>query len=269
MLLRRLTSFNLSVSERTSDPEPDLRPCQQAYMGESNLRRILKRSHLCRKTSQEEPIFVLHEEAAKAAAKREAASREAALPFSDTSPSVSTGYSVQCYATHAEDEQRRREAEAAEKEKMTLFHSINSSRQVEGMPPLRLKPLLGKYAQEYADVITHEDHNTHNRHSSPTSLSTANLTQQNSVVVVMSPTGTRVARLVSPPRIGALACGEMWYGGKYKRHLYSLAPDAVHTHPEDCPCHLRMVFETMVDEGWMGVGIGRAEDGRWVVELGQ
>ena len=83
----------------------------------------------------------------------------------------------------------------------------------------------------------------------------------------MSPSGRRVARLVSPPHMGALACGEMWYGGKYRRHLYSINPETMGEHPENCPCHLRIVFETMVDEGWEGVGIGRGNDGRWVVEL--
>ena len=28
-----------------------------------------------------------------------------------------------------------------------------------------------------------------------------------------------------------------------------------------------MVFETLVDGGWAGVGVGRGGDGRWVVEL--
>ena len=141
---------------------------------------------------------------------------------------------------------------------MVLFHSINSSRQAEDAHPLRLKPLLCKHAQDYADMLFSEEH-----------YSGTSVPSTNQVVVVMSPSGSRVARLVSQPRIGALACGEMWYGGKYKRHLYSITSENVGNHPENCACHLRIVFETMVDEGWSAIGIGRGEDGRWVVELGQ
>lgn len=196
----------------------------------------------------EEPIFALHEEAAL-----EAAAVAAAAPFQ----SPPTGYSVQCYATFAEDEKKRQKAETADKEKMVLFNSINSSRHAEGKPPLRLKPLLEKYAQDYADMLfTEESHSTE-----------PNPSAHNSVVVVMAPSGSRVARLVSPPKMGALACGEMWYGGKYKRHLYNKAAESERAHPDDCPCHLRIVFETMVDAGWQAIGIGRGEDSRWVVEL--
>ena len=51
--------------------------------------------------------------------------------------------------------------------------------------------------------------------------------------------------------------------------MYELQPERLASHPDDCPCHLRIAFETMVDDGWNGIGIGRGEDGRWVVELGQ
>ncbi|KAK3686382.1 hypothetical protein LTR37_019855 [Vermiconidia calcicola] len=237
----------MSITSRTTHDQ--LRPCQRAYLGESNARRMLKRAQLTKK-SEDDPIFALHEEAAA-----EAALAAAAAPFDITTP---TGYSVQCYATHYEDEQKRKEAEAAEREKMVLFHSINSSRHAENTHPLRLTPLLCKFAQDHADMLFNEEHS---------GGSSNNVTNQ--VVVVMSPSGVRVARLVSQPGIGALACGEMWYGGKYKRHLYSITPENVGEHPEDCPCHLRIVFETMVDEGWNAVGIGKGEDGRWVVELGQ
>lgn len=256
MPLSRFAPFNMSLRSKAVST-PDLRPCQNAYLGESNARRLLKRSQLSKKArnnlSQEEPIFALHEEAALEAA------AAAAVPFHQTPP---TGYSVQCYATFAEDEQKRRDAEVAEKEKMVLLNSINSSRHAEGTSPLRMKPILAKYAQDYADMLFSEDiNNSHHSAADPKPIGL------NSVVVVMAPSGARVARLVSPPRIGALACGEMWYGGKYRRHLYNL--ESVAAHPDDCPCHLRIVFETMVDEAWKAIGIGRGEDGRWVVELGQ
>lgn len=240
------------MSIATRSPTDALRPCQRAYLGESNARRLLKRAQLTKKSDHDEPIFQLHEEAAA-----EAAAAAAATPF-ETTTTITAGYSVECYATHAEDEKRRKEAEAGEKEKLVLFNSINSSRQAEGTHLLQVKPLLCKYAQDHADMLFNEEHN------SGTPVSNAN-----NVVVVMSPSGARVARLVSPPRMGALACGEMWYGGKYKRHLYNITPENVGEHPDDCPCHLRIAFETMVDEGWSAIGIGRGEDSRWVVELGQ
>ena len=252
MQLRAFTTFNMSIAAR--GPTDALRPCQRAYLGESNARRLLKRAQLSKKTDHDEPIFQLHEEAAA-----EAAAAAAATPFEISATTTTTaGYSVECYATHAEDEKKRKEAIAAEREKVVLFNSINSSRQAEGLPPLRLKLHLCKYAQDHADMLFNEEHGN----GTPVS-------NTNNVVVVMSSSGARVARLVSPPRMGALACGEMWYGGKYKRHLYNITPENVGEHPDDCPCHLRIAFETMVDEGWSAIGVGRGEDGRWVVELGQ
>ena len=199
---------------------------------------------MSRKIEHEEPIFALHQEAAI---------KEAATP------AKGIGNSAVCYATHAEDEKRKKEAQAGEKEKMVLFNSINGARLAENAHKLRLSPVLCDYAQDHADNLYNEDHSAPDQPPAST----------NSVVVVMAPSGARVARLVSPPKIGALACGEMWYGGKYRRHLYSMSTENAPPHPDDCPCHLRILFETMVDEGWNAIGIGRGEDGRWVVELGQ
>ena len=267
MSIKRFAAFNttsvVTSSINQGNSILDLRPCQRAYLGESNARRLLKRSYLTKKARErttsatldtDEPIFALHEEAAL-----EAAASAAAAP-SLLSEAQSLGYSVQCYATFAEDERKRLDAETAEKEKLLLFHSINSSRHAEGCDPLRLKPLLAKYAQDYADMLSAED-------ASSTDPVPAT---HDAVVIVMSPSGSRVARFVSPPRIGALACGELWYGGKYKRHLYDPVVGnggSEKAHPDDCPCHLRIVFETLVDAGGKAVGIGRGEDSRWVVEV--
>ncbi|KAK5164785.1 uncharacterized protein LTR77_009449 [Saxophila tyrrhenica] len=266
----------------TTSPLEPLRPCQQAYLGSSNARRMLKRAQLSRKTTgsgSDDPIFALHEEAS--------AQDPLATPFHapDESPASPprTGYSVQCYATHIEDEARRKETVAAEKEVMGLLNSINVSRRVEGSLPLKLKPLLCKHAQEQADTLFAEENC-----SIPPSPGSAPLPAYvPNVTIHESRSGRRRATLISPPAIGALACGEMWYGGKYRAHLYavreasssgasgssggSIASEEGPVHQEDCPCRLRMVFETMVDEGWTCVGIGRGGDGRgrWVVELGE
>lgn len=228
----------------------DVPPRQPVYLGNSTARRLLKRSQYCKKGDFDEPIFALHEEGTS----------NAATPYEEAAKlPTQTGSFVRCYASHLEDEAKRREAGAVEKEKSVLLKSINSSRRAEGILPLQTRPELNQCAQDYADMLCNEEQCSVN----PATFTT------NSVVVVMSPSGSRAARLVSPPRMGALACGEMWHGGKYKRHLYSTALERVRAHPDNCPCHLRIVFETMVDEGWNAIGVGRGEDGRWVVELGQ
>lgn len=296
MPLTRFSSFNASLRSRTASP-PDMRPYQHACLGlgQSNARRLLKRSQLSKKARREplepdERNFTLHEAAAFEAAAAAAAIAAYAAAQPVHRPPAATGYSVKCYATHAEDEAKRKDTALIEKEKTALFTSINSSRHAEGKHPLRLCPLLTRHAQDHADTLFKEDtlhtasfYPPSSTDSNPPPTSTDNTSHPtpNQVVVVMTPSGARSARLVSPPRMGALACGELWYGGKYKRHLFAMearggvgAPHAYAHTPEhhaadDCPCHLRIVFETMVDEGWGAMGIGRGEDGRWVVELGQ
>lgn len=217
-------------------------------------------------------------------------------------------YTVSCTATHTEDLLRHRRAQALEYESLLLLRSLNSARRVSGTSPVVLLPSLCGPAQEHADALLAEET------SAPTS---AYLPYVPHVTVRTPRSGRRRATLVSPPDMGALATVEMWFGGKYRRGLYgarevggvgagmgyerfmrdrSAGSDengAVgaegmmfrhhqqqhHHHSEDCPCHLRIVFETMVDEGWRVVGIGRGggvgggieggKGGRWVVEFGE
>lgn len=110
-------------------------------------------------------------------------------------------------------------------------------------------------------------------------------------------------RLISPPGLGVLACAELWAGGKYKRHktvrtshvleqhrytlfpkfvtddIESMIPMASHGHGHGhsrshshggsawCVCAEYDSWATVTDKRWKNVGIGCAEDGRWVVEL--
>lgn len=112
-------------------------------------------------------------------------------------------------------------------------------------------------------------------------------------------------RLISPPGLGVLACAELWAGGKYKRHKtvrtshvleqhrYTLFPKFVtddaesesmipmasegrghghsrsHSHGGSawCMCAEYDSWKTVTDQRWKSVGVGCAEDGRWVVEL--
>ena len=158
MQLHCLTTVQTAIHKSASADQ--LRSCQRVYLGESNARRLLRRAQLVKRPGSDEyedPIFSQHQDAtAEAVAQMTTAA--AVTPFdadvvvSGTGPSrVKTGYSVECYATHAEDEQRRKDALAVEKEKMVLFTSINSSRQAEGVHPLRLKTVLCKLAQDQAD----------------------------------------------------------------------------------------------------------------------
>jgi len=112
-------------------------------------------------------------------------------------------------------------------------------------------------------------------------------------------------RLISPTGLGVLACAELWAGGKYKRHKtvrtshvlehhrYTLFPKFVtddadsesmipmasdgHSHGHSrshshggsawCMCAEYDSWKTVTDQRWKSVGVGCAEDGRWVVEL--
>ena len=112
-------------------------------------------------------------------------------------------------------------------------------------------------------------------------------------------------RLISPTGLGVLACAELWAGGKYKRHKtvrtshvleqhrYTLFPKFVtddaesesmipvasdghghghsrsHSHGGSawCMCAEYDSWKTVTDQRWKSVGVGCAEDGRWVVEL--
>jgi hypothetical protein len=103
--------------------------------------------------------------------------------------------------------------------------------------------------------------------------------------------------LISPPDIGALACGGLWAGGKYKRHKtvkpgqvpaehrFTMLPDFEldfkdgdkdsgismlspgHDGTAYCGCAEYDAYVAVTDKRWKSVGIGRARDGRWVVEL--
>lgn len=118
--------------------------------------------------------------------------------------------------------------------------------------------------------------------------------------------GSSAVRLISPTGLGVLACAELWAGGKYKRHKtvrtshppgqhrYTFLPDcameadvesmtsmASHghghghsrshsessTHSSWCVCAEYDAWEMVTDKRYKKIGVGCAEDGRWVVEL--
>ena len=117
-------------------------------------------------------------------------------------------------------------------------------------------------------------------------------------IAFASPSKANAIRLVSPPGLGALACCELWASGKYKRHKtvrhgqepaehrFTMLPgfemhawDSVvsparwdtahHASAKWCPCAEFDAWRAVTDGRWKCVGVGRAQDGRWVVELWQ
>lgn len=113
-----------------------------------------------------------------------------------------------------------------------------------------------------------------------------------------APNNASVVRLISPPGLGMLACGELWASGKNKRHKtvrhghipanhrYTLLPgfefserkststDLSSREPAAhrahwCGCAEWDAWKAVTDARWKICGIGRAADGIWVVELWQ
>jgi hypothetical protein len=186
-----------------------------------------------------------------------------------------------------------------------LVQNMNASRAAEDVAPLDLHPLLSNRAQDYVALqlpplpppkptptAFRRHMSMHLRNSRPR----ATKIEQ---VEFLDPSGAHAVRLISPPGLGALACAELWAGGKYKRHKtvnvsnhseqhrYTLFPDfetdnmdsmipvASHSHSHShghgslggCNCTEHDSYKVTTDERWKSVGIGCSEDGRWVVEL--
>jgi hypothetical protein len=218
------------------------------------------------------------------------------------------------------------------REKTDLVRSLNIARSHVCAKLLDLNPLLCNRAQDTAGIclpplpplrtvsLNHRNRDPmataaaaastaamkHARHHQKPRISTKIET-----ISFRYPDTANAIRLVSPPGLGALACGELWAGGKYKRHKSAALGNDVHglgsveqhrfTLLPDFDADGRESFATVESEGgfslngggsggdgavarwcgcaeydsweaitgpkWEFVGIGRAEDGRWVVEL--
>jgi hypothetical protein len=220
------------------------------------------------------------------------------------------------------------------REKTDLVRSLNIARSHVCAKLLDLNPLLCNRAQDTAGIclppllplrtvsLNHRNRDPmataaaaastaamkHARHHQKPRISTKIET-----ISFRTPDTANAICLVSPPGLGALACGELWAGGKYKRHKSAALGNDVHglgsvgqhrfTLLPDFDADGRESFATVESEGgcsslagggdgcggggvarwcgcaeydpweaitgpkWEFVGIGRAEDGRWVVEL--
>lgn len=179
-----------------------------------------------------------------------------------------------------------------------LVKSLNRLRASSSAPPLDLHPALsGLHAMDFVrnelpplpppktPVPGHERRQ-----------SAANRDARRRVTIVehikfRNPSGATAMRLISPPGLGALACVELWANGKYKRHKtvrpgmnpahhrFTHLPDfeldgreSVVTAESEgggkpCGCLEHEAYETVTSGRWVYVGVGRAADGRWVVEL--
>ncbi|KAK1056048.1 hypothetical protein LTR33_013988 [Friedmanniomyces endolithicus] len=186
----------------------------------------------------------------------------------------SSGYGATCVGGTDDIEmvgQKRRE-DMAEKDRMALLSSLNSARGLQGCVRLEYDPLLfngmlGHLSTtedilEGGDVTKNLD--MHVRHLQPTILT---------AIPVGATEGQRGVMIVSPPGYGGVACGELWAGGKYRAHAYPPKPmrraadsSGGEEHPEWCPCHLREVWECLVESRWRKVKVEFSGE-RWTVLL--
>jgi hypothetical protein len=188
-------------------------------------------------------------------------------------------------------------------EQMSLLKTMNDTRKAIFMGPLDLHPLLSLRVQDYVTLQLlpipppKPTAAVYKHHMSMTTKYALPRATQIEKVEFLAASSTNAIRLISPPGMGALACGELWAGGKYKRHKtvkpgqvpaehrFTMLPDfeldikAVdkdsmismvsrgHDGTAYCGCAEYDAYVAVTDKRWKSVGIGRARDGRWVVEL--
>lgn len=184
-------------------------------------------------------------------------------------------------------------------EQLILLNNINATRATVCNGPVDLHPLLSNRAQDYVSLQLpplpppKPIHPGHKRQMSMAAHQNRSRGTKIEPVEFHSPSGASAIRLISPPGLGALACGELWASGKYKRHKtvktghvpadhrFTLLPgfemsdresvipvvSSGHTSATWCSCAEYDSWKAVTDARWKSVGIGRAEDGRWVVEF--
>lgn len=242
------SSFSLSDIKPLPDlpkdemPTTSLRHCQETYM-RASASRLAGRFARVPSSPHEEPIF---EEHAANVLKAEANATEA---LSSAMQATSAG--VLCVTKIQTGEQER----LLIADKAVLFSSINSARAQEGVQPVLLDAFFSDEVQLYADTLEDSEFSARKYKHLPMPPTT--------ISAIM----TGGARLISPPGVGALACGELWAGGKNRRHTTRSLLVGDPKHHESCPCRGKLVFDAMIDEQWRTVGIGKTGDGRWVVEF--
>ena len=236
--LKNISNIDLRIRPRQDTFH--LRPCQERYVADSVARRIFKRSAHAPKGPHEEPIFTAHRANFTGSLRSEGSSSGGSCASPEV-PNIS----------HARGQKYLKELQEG---RLALLRSMNSARHVEQVPYLVLDERVSGQLQEYPDCISIFD-----------ALSVGSNSEGLSNTVVIPVPLQDAIRLVSPPGLGGLACAELWCGGKYKRHATSRMNDP--QHPRECACHLHVVWQHIVEPAHRVVGIGRSEDGRWLVEL--
>lgn len=189
-------------------------------------------------------------------------------------------------------------------EQTALVKSLNTIRVNTSSAPLDLHPLLSNHAQDY--VALHLPPLPppkpmppgHKRRMSAAMKHAHSRATTISQIEFRFPSGANAIRLISPPGLGALACAELWGSGKYRRHKtvkrgqdpyqhrFTMLPgfelsgresaasmgsssSGIHGAggASSCGCAEYDSWRAVTDGRWKSVGVGRAEDGRWVVEL--
>lgn len=176
-----------------------------------------------------------------------------------------TQYDVQCSNAAAD----LAKAEREKKDKLFLADKFNACRRSQGLAPLQVNDELSAHAQQHADNLPAPYTDFLPSPTGPVVPRSPLGPRPDTVTTVPSPLERRqsVARLVSDRGLGAMACVERWYGGKYRRHVLHVGGREAHT--EDCPCRLAIVYDTMMSPSFTKMGVGRATEGAgvWVVEL--
>ena len=207
-LLRHIRSLShlRCADHEQEDLDDGLTPVQQHYRADPSKGRLHRLSVLERRRSTDDPIWAKHAHAIELARTREKDSK-ARGGSSPRDPSrnpklrrvISAPFDVTCTAsaTYAAEQQ------SLAREKEALVRSINSLRNGISVPALRedldLSEELQRHAELLRDLIWQR----------PTPLKTGEY--PNTTITPSDRWGKYTIRLVSPPGLGEMACGELWY----------------------------------------------------------
>ncbi|KAK5108331.1 hypothetical protein LTR62_008427 [Meristemomyces frigidus] len=245
--VRSFSTMDLTLRKRATAKASPRQAFREDQLSDSVARRLFKRSAHTWKPPHEDAMFAAHR-----ANIPSHTHTETSLSPNGTVPAVSNKPAWDSFKNELRHDKETRVGKAA------LLRSLNSARHIERVPHVVLDDDICATLRQYANSI--DDLKT----------STNNSALQYTMIMPfhhpLSNDHTKSLRLVSPPGLGGLACGELWSGGKYKRHMISL----YHTDPEHlrtCACHLHVVWQCLVEPRYTRFGAARSRDGKWIVQL--
>ena len=207
-LLRHFRSlFRLGcTSHEQEDPNDELTPVQQHYWADSSKGRLHRLSVLERRRSSDDPIWAEHAHAIELARAREKDSKARCEAFRRD---PSGNHKLRRVISAPFDVTRTASATCTMgqhnliREKAALLRSINSLRNGIPVPALvedlELSEELQRHAEFMRDLVWQR----------PVPLKASEYT--NTTITPSDRWGKYTIRLVSPPGLGGLACGELWY----------------------------------------------------------